>query len=153
MLLAYHLVRLIERHADELADSLSQQVEKLPRTVEFCRRVPRQDLKLRVYEIYRDLGDWLLRRTEGDIERRYREIGIRRAAQGVPFSQMAYAVILTKENLWSFLLKNAGVDRTIEVYGELELLQQLDYFFDRAIAYAAAGYEYAQKSCLARAAG
>lgn len=152
MLIAYHLVRLIERHADELATSLSQQVEKSPRTTEFCRRVPAQDLKLRVYEIYRDLGELLLKRTEGDIERRYREIGIRRAAQGVPFSQLAYAIILTKENLWSFLLKNAGVDRTIEVYGELELLQQLDYFFDRAITYAAAGYESAQRTRLASAA-
>jgi hypothetical protein len=147
MLLAYHLVWLIERHANELANGLSQQVQKSPRTAEFGRRVPAQDLKLRVYEIYHDLGEWLLRRTEGDIERRYREIGIRRAAQGVPFSELAYAIILTKENLWSFLLKNAGVDRTIEVYGELELLQQLDYFFDRAIAYAAAGYESAEKAC------
>lgn len=153
MLLAYHLVRLIERHADELANGLSQQVQKSPRTAEFCRRVPAQDLKLRVYEIYHDLGEWLLRRTEGDIERRYREIGIRRAAQGVPFSELAYAIILTKENLWSFLLKNAGVDRTIEVYGELELLQQLDYFFDRAITYAAAGYESAEKACRIGAAG
>jgi len=152
MLLAYHLVRLIERHADELANSLSQQVHKSPRTVEFCRRVPAQDLKLRAYEIYRDLGDWLLKRTEGDIERRYRDIGIRRAAQGVPFSQLAYAIILTKENLWCFLLKNAGVDRTIEVYGELELLQQLAYFFDLAITYAADGYEYAGKSSLVSAA-
>ncbi len=152
MLLAYHLVRLIERHADELASGLSQQVQKSPRTTEFSRRVPMQDLKLRVYEIYRDLGDWLLKRTEGEIERRYREIGMRRAAQGVPFSQLAYAIILTKENLWCFLLKNAGVDRTIEVYGELELLQQLDNFFDRAITYAATGYEYAEKTCLASAA-
>ncbi len=151
MLLAYHLVRLIERHADELASGLSQQVQHSLRTAEFSRRVPMQDLKLRVYEIYRDLGDWLLKRTEGEIERRYREIGIRRAAQGVPFSQLAYAIILTKENLWCFLLKNAGVDRTIEVYGELELLQQLNNFFDRAITYAAAGYEYAEKTCLASA--
>jgi hypothetical protein len=152
MLLAYHLVRLIERHADELASSLSQQVQRSPRTAEFSRRVPQQDLKLRVYEIYRDLGDWLLKRTEGEIERRYREIGMRRAGQRVPFSQLAYAIILTKENLWSFLLKTAGVDRTIEVYGELELLQQLDYFFDRAITYASAGHECAEKTCLASAA-
>lgn len=152
MLLAYHLVRLIERHADELASSLSQQVQKSRRTAEFSRRVPPQDLKLRVYEIYRDLGDWLLKRTEGEIERRYREIGMRRAAQGVPFSQLAYAIILTKENLWSFLLKTAGVDRTIEVYGELELLQQLDYFFDRALTYASAGYDYAANTCVASAA-
>lgn len=147
MLLAYRLVRLIERHADELAGKLSRQVQKSPRTAEFNRRVPPQDLKLRVYEIYRDLGDWLLKRTEGEIERRYREIGMRRAAQNVPFCELAYAIILTKENLWSFLLKTAGVDRTIEVYGELELLQQLNYFFDRAITYASAGYEHAQKSC------
>jgi hypothetical protein len=147
MLLAYHLVRLIERHADELASNLSHQVQHSPRTAEFSRRVPAQDLKLRVYEIYHDLGEWLLKRTEGDIERRYREIGIRRSAQGVPFSELAYAIILTKENLWSFLLKNAGVDRTVEVYGELELLQQLNYFFDRAITYAAAGYESAGQAC------
>lgn len=151
MLLAYHLVRLIENHADDLANGLSQQVQSSPRTVDFRRLVPAPDLKLRVYEIYRDLGDWLLKRTEGDIERRYREIGTRRAMQGVPFSQLAYAIILTKENLWNFLLKNAGVDRTIEVYGELELLQQLAYFFDRAISYAAAGHEYAEKASLANA--
>lgn len=147
MLLAYHLVRLIERHADELANNLSHQVQHSPRTAEFRRRVPAQDVKLRVYEIYHDLGEWLLKRTEGDIERRYLEIGLRRAAQGVPFNELAYAIILTKENLWSFLLKNAGVDRTVEVYGELELLQQLNYFFDRAITYAAAGYESAEKAC------
>jgi hypothetical protein len=151
MLLAYHLVRMIERHADELAASLAEQVQKSPRTADFCRQVPAHDVKLRVYEIYHDLGNWLLKRTEGDIEQRYREIGMRRAAQGVPFSQLAYAIILTKENLWSFLLKNAGVDRTIEVYGELEMLQQLDYFFDRAITYAAAGYDTAEKICLASA--
>ncbi|HLK34560.1 MAG TPA: hypothetical protein VKT29_15805 [Terriglobales bacterium] len=151
MLLAYHLVRLIERHADELANSLSQQVQESSRTADFCRHVPAPDLKLRVYEIYRDLGDWLLRRTEREIEVRYREIGMRRAAQGVPFSQLAYAIILTKENLWSFLVKNAGVDRTIEVYGELELLQQLDCFFDRAITYAAAGYEHSETAGFAQA--
>jgi hypothetical protein len=46
-----------------LASGLSQQVQKSPRTTEFSRSVPTQDLKLRVYEIYRDLGDWLLKRT------------------------------------------------------------------------------------------
>jgi|SRR5690242_12531684 hypothetical protein len=151
MLLAYHLVCIVERHADELADTLLRQVQKSLRTVEFCRRVPAIDLKLRVYEIYRDLV-WLRKRAEGEIERRYHEIGMRRAAQGVPFGELAYAIILTKENLWSFLLKNAPIDRTVEVYGELELLQQLAYFFDRAITYAAAGYESAERLGIASAA-
>jgi len=47
MLLAYQLVRLVERHADELANSLLQQVRKSPRTAEFSQRVPADDLKLR----------------------------------------------------------------------------------------------------------
>jgi hypothetical protein len=33
------------------------------------------------------------------------------------------------------------MDRPVEVYGELEMLQLLDHFFDRAIYYAAVGYE------------
>jgi hypothetical protein len=69
----------------------------------------------------------------------------------VPFSELAWAIILTKENLWSFLVKNAGVDRTIEVYGELEMLQQLEHFFDQAITYAATGCEKAERACLASA--
>ena len=33
------------------------------------------------------------------------------------------------------------MDRAIEIMGELELLQMLEMFFDRAIYYAAVGYE------------
>jgi hypothetical protein len=35
------------------------------------------------------------------------------------------------------------MDRPVEVFGELEMLQLLDHFFDRAIYYAAVGYEKA----------
>ena len=35
------------------------------------------------------------------------------------------------------------MDRAIEIMGELELLQMLEMFFDRAIYFAAVGYEEA----------
>ena len=66
-----------------------------------------------------------------------------RAEQGVPLSQLAWVIVLTKENLWEYLKHEAGLDRPVEVFGELEMLQLLDQFFNRAIFYAAVGYERA----------
>lgn len=140
MMLAYRLVRLIETHSDALAAGLLDKVQNSSFLIDYAN-VPPEELKQRVYEIYRHLGDWLLSKHEGDIERRYREIGEKRAAQHVPISQLHWAIVLTKENLWEYLKKEAGMDRPTEVFGELEMLQMLDRFFDRAAYFAAVGYE------------
>jgi hypothetical protein len=87
------------------------------------------------------LGEWLLGKNELDIEHRYKEIGARRARQHIPLSEVVHAIVLTKENLWDFLKSEAVMDRAIEIMGELELLQMLEMFFDRAIYYASVGYE------------
>jgi hypothetical protein len=143
MMLAYRLVRLIETHSDALAASLLSRVGKSELTSSYCEKVPAEELRQRVYEIYRHLGDWLLGKTEVDIEQRYREIGARRATQGIPLSQLLWAIVLTKENLWDFLKHESTLDRPVEVFGELEMLQLLDQFFDRAMFYASDGYEKA----------
>ena len=140
MMFSYRLVRLIETHADALADGLEKRVQTSSQVAHF-RRVPAHELRERVYEIYRHLGEWLLGKNEQDIEHRYREIGARRARQKVPLSELIQAIVLTKENLWEFLKSEAVMDRAIEIMGELELLQVLEMFFDRAIYYAAVGYE------------
>jgi hypothetical protein len=57
---------------------------------------------------------------------------------------VAWAIVLTKDNLWEFLKKEREMDRPVEVFGELEMLQLLDHFFDRAVFYAAVGYEKAR---------
>jgi hypothetical protein len=115
-------------------------VHSSPLLTEF-RRVPSEELQRRVYEIYRHLGEWLINKSHKDIEQRYVEIGARRAAQGVPLSQVSWTIVLTKENLWEYLKKETVLERPTEVFAELEMLQLLDQFFDRAIYYAAVGYE------------
>jgi len=140
MMFSYRLVRLIESHADALAKGLE---EKAHSSTLFAHlhNLPAHELRGRVYEIYRHLGEWLLGKNELDIEHRYREIGARRARQHVPLSEVVQAIVLTKENLWEFLQSEAVIDRAVEIMGELELLQMLEMFFDRAIYYAAVGYE------------
>lgn len=140
MMFSYRLVRLIESHADALAGGLEERVQDNPQVTHF-RDVPAKELRERVYEIYRHLGEWLLGKNELDIEHRYREIGTRRARQKVPLSEVVQAIVLTKENLWDFLKSEAVMDRVVEIMGELELLQMLEMFFDRAIYYAVVGYE------------
>src|ERR1022692_5042182 len=140
MMFCYRFVRLIEAHADTLAAGLEKKVTSSPSVSSF-QTMPVHELRERVYEIYRHLGDWLLGKNQADIEQRYREIGARRALQKVPLCELIQAIVLTKENLWEFLKSEAVVDRAVEIMGELELLQMLEMFFDRAIYFAAVGYE------------
>ena len=145
MIITYRFVRLIEDHSDALAASLLHKVQKSSRT-EHYSEVPDEDLKQRVSEIYRHLGEWLLHKNEADIEQRYTEIGARRAHQGVPLSELIWAIVLTKHNLWEFILDEAYPERPLEILGKQELLQLLDQFFDRAIHSAAVGYEWAMEA-------
>jgi hypothetical protein len=143
-MLSNRLVRLIETHANVLALNLSEKVRASGQLSEY-KKVPIYELNARVYEIYHQLGNWLLERKEQDIEHRYTAIGSRRAAQGVPLSQVIRAIVLTKQNLWEFLKRESVVDNPIELFGQQELLELLDQFFDSAIYYAAQGYEQALK--------
>ena len=142
MLLAYKLVRLIETNSDALSAGLLAKVQNSELTRSY-RNVPPQDLKDRVFNIYRHLGEWLLGKGGFDIEQRYQEIGARRVRQGVPISELIWVIILTKENLWEFLEKESSPEQPVEAFGALQMLQLLDEFFDRAIYYASVGYERA----------
>jgi len=137
------LVKLIEAHADKLAQGLMHRLQSSPRASELLRKVPADELQSRAREIYHNLGDWLLNKTESEIEERYTGLGMRRARQGVPFSQFMWAITLTKEYLWEHLESEGLLEQPIELLGELDLLHTLERFFDRAIYFASVGYESA----------
>ena len=139
-MIALRLVHLIENHSDELATGLMRKFRTSPHTHSLYK-VPAGELRDRSYEIYRNLSDWLLHTKEEEIERRYQQIGARRALQDVPLSDLCWAIILTKEHLWGFLQEHGYLNTAAEIFGELELLRLLDQFFDKAIGYAAEGYE------------
>jgi hypothetical protein len=144
--LGWRLVRLIETHSDQLARGLLERIENSERCREFIHKVPPEELKQRVYEIYHNLGQWLLKKTERDVEQRYMAIGERRASQGVSLSQVVFAIVATKEHLWEYVTKEAVADRPVELFQELELFQLVEQFFDRAVYFAAIGYERYQSA-------
>jgi hypothetical protein len=140
MLLAYRLVRLIEAHADQLADGALKRLQDSEKTRGFAQGAG-EDFRQAVCEIYTHLGEWVMGKSEDEIARRYTDIGRRRASQGVLLSELNWAIVIARENLWDFLKTEDTLERPTEVFGELMLLQLLEQFFDRAIFYAAVGYE------------
>lgn len=144
-MIAANLVQLIESHSDQLADAAMDTFQ----TSEKCsdlHKVPPDELRQRSQEIYKNLSDWLLEKTEKDIAARYREVGARRAQQGVAFSHFVYALTATKATLYKFLHNQGMADNALGVFGHFELFKKLDTFFDRALYYASVGYEEAKSA-------
>jgi hypothetical protein len=105
------------------------------------RKVPEHEIRERTYEVYRNLSDWLLTKTDDEVERVYRRLGRRRAEQGVALSALCWGIMMIERNLWDFLELEGMRENALEIFGSLELLRLLDQFFYRAVYYAVLGYE------------
>jgi hypothetical protein len=148
-MLALRLVRLIERHPEELARGLTQKIWESERTCDF-RKIPPEKLHLAAAEVYHNLGEWLLQKTEEDIEERFRAIAARRSSEGISLHQFVWALVISRNHLWQFLQREAFADNIVELFGELELQQMLNQFFDRALYYGILGYDEARDRDCAR---
>jgi hypothetical protein len=141
-MLGLKLVHLIEKHSEELALGLTQELRTSERTSDF-KKIPGDDLRLAAVQVYRNLEEWLLQKKEDDIGNRFRTIAARRAGQGVRLPQLVWALVISRNHLWRFLQRECFADNILEVFGELEVLQMLNQFFDRAMYYAILGHEEA----------
>jgi len=139
-MIALRLVRLIETHSDQLAETLLHKLERSTRAADL-RKIPGREIKERASEVYRNLSDWLLTKTDDEIERIYKPLGRRRAEQSVPLSALCWALIMTEENLWDFLEMEGMREKPLEILGGFELLRLMDQFFDQAVYFATVGYE------------
>lgn len=149
---AVRMIHLIDAHAARISEQLIPQLEKSDNCHQLMQRVPRQELEMRAREIYHHLSDWLLAKTHAEMEERYIGIGMRRADQGVPFSELLSAFALTKDCLWEHLEQDGLFEDPVELIGDLHLLRSVGRFFDHIAHAAAIGYEaaHARKAYLGR---
>jgi hypothetical protein len=138
-MVALRLIRLIESHSDQIARTLANRIRTSPKTSEL-QKLPETELLTGLQQLLQHMSEWLLSKTETDVEDRYHEIALRRAARGIALADSCWAIVITKEYLWDFLQKQGFLRNPIELYGEMELLALLDQFFDRALCYMAEGY-------------
>ncbi len=150
MLLA-RLIWLIENHADSLTRATVEDIQSNPRTPSF-HAVAREEMEERIYGLYHNLGRWIGSRDEAQIETEYFDLGSSRRDDGVPLSEIIYAVVLYKEHLRQFIQQNSVLGSLNDKPEHEELLpvllyelQELNYmvghFFDAALYHTARGYE------------
>lgn len=142
---AIRMMQSIEAHAGRLSEELMHRLDSSESCGELLQKVPTQELKMRTHEIYQHLSDWLLSKTQAEIDERYIGVGMRRAKQGVPFSEVLFAITATKDCLWEHLEQDGLLEDPVELIGDLNLLRAVGKFFDRVAYAAAVGYEAARK--------
>jgi hypothetical protein len=149
--LSARLIELIQTHADALTREALQDLATNPRTRGF-HLVPRDELQARVFTTYHNLETWIGDPSDDAVRADYESWGARRFRQGIPLSEIVYALILIKHHLRRFVRDHGLVqysgDRVApgELLGvQLYTIQELNYmvgeFFDRAMYYLARGYE------------
>jgi len=144
VVIALRLVRLIESHSDSVSRNLVLKFRASNRTAEM-RKITETELLGGMHELLLHLSDWLLMKTDADIEKHYRAVGASLRSRNIALADACWAITMTKQYLWEFLQKQGFLRSPVELYGEMELLCLLDQFFDRALCYTAEGYEDEQR--------
>lgn len=140
-MLSDSLVKFIAGHADYVARLWLADLRSSHTTEQYMRIDP--DSLLRdCAEILTLLARWLEgERTEQQIRDFYRDLGVRRRAQGVKLHQMLSAIMLLKKQIWNFALSQGVWERPVEMYRIMELQSRFAVFFDKAMYASARGYE------------
>jgi hypothetical protein len=139
-MLATQLIRLIERHADELVHAVIRDIRTNPRTVSLSR-VSETELTGRLLDLYAHLGDWIGEQSDERIELYYSDIGRRRYNAQVSLADAVYALIIIEQHLRRFVRDRGFTASAIELYSEEQLHQMVSAFFDRAVYFMVKGYE------------
>ena len=143
-MLSDSLVQMIEDHAEKLTHSLVNDLKSNKRTTHY-HHLTGDELHRRTYDVYRHLGHWIASKTEEAIESSYTELAKTRYAEGIPLSEVVYALILAKYHLREYIRFSGLSDSAMELHRELELQQLIGQFFDKAIYYTVRGFEHTTK--------
>ena len=142
---ALKLVHHMKTNADRMSESVIQKIRASDKCTELLRKVPPAEQSRYGLDIYSDLTAWLATGAESSIEEHYVALGMRRARQGVPFTNLLWAVCIVRENLWEYIEQECLIEEPVEFWGGVDLLRSLNQFFDRTLYFTLMGYQKAGK--------
>jgi|WetSurMetagenome_2_1015567.scaffolds.fasta_scaffold303276_2 hypothetical protein len=150
-MISQKLVELIETHAEELTKRWLKEVRVHPGTRTYWT-FSEEQLRKRAFDVYSRLGRWVGREEHADeVEASYAALGADRYHEGFRLSEVITALMLTKKQLWAFVLGHGFFDSVVQLYQALELYNSVVSYFDRAAIHTVRGYEEAAQEGLRRA--
>jgi hypothetical protein len=134
------LVKMIEEHAEQITQGLLKDIQTNPKTSSY-QQFSVEEMYTRAYNVYKNLGEWLIDTKGAKAQQRYLDLGRRRFEEKIPVSQVIFALVLTKNHLLKYVKIFGLVDTALELHQELELFSLVTEFFDKAIYNTVRGYE------------
>jgi hypothetical protein len=150
-MLSARMVELIQNHAPQLTSAVLIELSTDRRTPAF-QALSARELEARVFRIYNHLGDWIGAANERAVEEEFTYWGRERLRQGVPLSEVVYAVILVKRQVSRYIRDNGLIESSlprfdgdallpVHLHSLDELHRMIGEFFDNAIYHLTRGYE------------
>ena len=135
------LIQHLKADAGGMSERLFEKIRNSRKCSDLVFRVPAEEHKRYAMGVYQDLVGWLETETDSSIEHRYVALGKLRAGQGVPFSDLFWAVCITREYLWEYIQQECLLEEPVEFWGGVMLLRSLNHFFDHVLYLALLGYQ------------
>ena len=143
MIFSKRLVDLIEKNAHELTNKWIEEV-CTHRSTPTYHNYDERKLYERAHSVYSQLGKWLSEETtKEDIKKIYHQLGVQRYDEGFALSEVITAFVITRRVLWAKIESEGVLDTALDLNLALQLSNQMLVFFDRAMIFAAQGYESA----------
>jgi hypothetical protein len=139
------LISLIESDAVELTRRTIETLQTSQHTPSY-RQLAFDDLYGKAFDVYHQFGRWVVENTDSAVQTRYHDLGEQRFHEHIPLHELLWALALTKNHLRRHLSAWALADSAVELYRQQELDRMVEQFFDRAMCYAAEGYERARQN-------
>lgn len=136
-----NLVELIERSADELTHQYLEDVKQHSHLPTY-RAFDEKELYKRAYRVYSQLGKWISQETtKEEIKSYWTDLGKQRRGEGFPLPEIILSLSMLRRHLWIKVQAEGLLDTALDLYQAIELHNRVVTFFDRAVYYAACGYE------------
>lgn len=150
-MIAAKLVELIEIHSPQLTRDITNDLVSNERTPGF-RAVRAHELEQRVFQLLNHLGNWIGDPHAAMVQAEFADWGRRRFDQGIPLSELIFAIILLKQHLQQYIADNGVVDASfprvegdyvmpLHLHSLQELYARISRFFDEALYGLARGWE------------
>ena len=138
---AYRLIDLVERNAEELTRAYVQDVISHVETPTY-RKLEEHEVYLRAHRVFSQLGKWISTSfSDEDMKKYWTELGRRRRSEGFALSEIMMSLCFIRRRIWRKIELDGLLDTAMDLYQALELQTRVSLFFETALYYAVCGYE------------
>lgn len=141
-MLSDRLAWLLEKHADRLTQGWITMLKSNVNTQSY-HNIEDTSLVARIREVYEKMSLWLdWEVSTKDLARYFMMIGQERKRENIAISEIVYAVILARRNLFDHLNKENVPETALDLQRIIEFNTRVNYFFDKAVYFVIKGYEF-----------